>query len=246
MKHRNIFCYIAVCATAAVVMVGCGKQQPTAEGRRAEKHRQDSISLTEQERSLVYYDSLYQTLLPQADSLMKEFRYEKNEKYEDNGKYTHKLLRSTQNTSRNYIQAYVGDNARTEVKFFYYGTHPIDLQEIVLSVDSLTDRFTGATHAFEAEGWHETMTLAQDDALRCLHFVDVYSNSRVRVSMEGNRSRAVFYISENDKKALISTYRLGVLMRDIQQLENRIRVTSIEISKYRKRLEKADTATTTE
>ena len=187
MKHRNIFCYIAVCTTAAVVMVGCGKQQPTAEGRRAEKHRQDSISLTEQERSLVYYDSLYQTLLPQADSLMKEFRYEKNEKYEDNGKYTHKLLRSTQNTSRNYIQAYVGDNARTEVKFFYYGTHPIDLQEIVLSVDSLTDHFTGATHAFEAEGWHETMTLAQDDALRCLHFVDVYSNSRVRVSMEGNR-----------------------------------------------------------
>jgi len=62
--------------------VSCGQKQPTAAERRAEKHRQDSIALTEQERSLAYYDSLYQTLLPVADSLIKEFRYEKNEKYE--------------------------------------------------------------------------------------------------------------------------------------------------------------------
>jgi len=220
--------------------VSCGQKQPTAAERRAEKHRQDSIALTEQERSLAYYDSLYQTLLPVADSLLKEFRYEKNEQYEQyeqNGKYTHRLLRSTQNTSRNYIQANVRDDATTEVKFFYYGAKPADLQEVVLSVDSLQDTFRGSTHAFEAEGWHETLTLGQDDAIRCLHFVDVYSAARIRVSLAGAKSRAVFYISDNDKKALMSTYRLGITMRDIHDLETHMRMTSLQIEKYQKRLE---------
>ena len=103
-------------AIVLLSLVSCGQKQPTAAERRAEKHRQDSIALTEQERSLAYYDSLYQTLLPVADSLIKEFRYEKNEQYEQNGKYTHRLLRTTQNTSRNYIQACVRDDATTEVK----------------------------------------------------------------------------------------------------------------------------------
>lgn len=217
--------------------VSCGQKQPTAAECRAEKHRQDSIALTEQERSLAYYDSLYQTLLPVADSLLKEFRYEKNEKYEQTGKYTHRLLRSTQNTSRNYIQANVRDDATTEVKFFYYGAKPADLQEVVLSADSLSDTFRGSTHAFEAEGWHETLTLGQDDALRCLNFVDVYSAARIRVSMVGSKSRAVFYISDNDKKALMSTFRLGITMRDIRDLETRLRITSLQIKKYQKRIE---------
>ena len=199
-------------------LVSCGPKQPTAAEHRAEKHRQDSIALIEQGRSLAYYDSLYQTLLPIADSLIKEFQYEKNEKYEQTGKYTHRLLRTTQNTSRNYIQAYVKDNASTEVKFFYYGAKPADLHEVILSADSLS--------------------LLQEDAIRCLHFIDVYSANRVRVSLVGSQSRAVFYISDNDKKALMSTYRLGITMRDLRDLETHIRLTSLQIEKYQKRLEK--------
>ena len=165
--------------------VSCGPKQPTAAERRAEKHRQDSIALIEQRRSLAYYDSLYQTLLPIADSLIKEFQH-----------------------------------------------------EVILSADSLSDTFRGSTHAFEAEGWHETLSLLQEDAIRCLHFIDVYSANRVRVSLVGSQSRAVFYISDNDKKALMSTYRLGITMRDLRDLETHIRLTSLQIEKYQKRLEK--------
>ncbi len=219
-----------------VCFVACGPKTPTVAERRAEKRQQDSIALAEQERSIAYYDSLYQTLLPVADSLLKEFQYDKNEKYEQKGKYVHRLLRSTQNTRRNYIQAYVKDDATTEVKFFYYGAKQADLQEVILTSDSMSDTFRGSTHAFEAEGWHETLTLGQDDAIRCLNFIDVYSAARVRVCLSGNRSRAVFYLSDKDKRALISTYLLGITMRDIRDLENRIRITSLQIEKYRKRL----------
>ena len=54
---------------------------------RAEKHVRDSIALTEQQHSLEYYQSQLDSLMPQADSLLQYFKYEKNEQYQDRGNY---------------------------------------------------------------------------------------------------------------------------------------------------------------
>ena len=48
----------------------------------AEKHRKDSTALAEQQRSLDFYQHQLDSLLPQADSLIALFKYEKNEKRE--------------------------------------------------------------------------------------------------------------------------------------------------------------------
>jgi len=53
----------------------------------AEKHARDSVSLTEQERSMNYYQSQLDSLIPVADSLLTYFTYEKNEQYQDHGYY---------------------------------------------------------------------------------------------------------------------------------------------------------------
>lgn len=234
--RKWLFCLLAVVLT----VVGCGPKRPTAESMRAEKRAKDSIALVEQERSIAYYDSVRETLIPQADALLPQFAYAKDERYEQHGRYTHRLLRTTSNTSRNYLQACVKDNGQTEVKAFYYGEKSIDFQRITLSADSLSDSFEGSVHRFEAEGAHAMMTLQGEDALRLLHFVDAYSSSRIRVAYEdaNGRSRAVFYLSQNDRQALLTTYRFGVLMHDINELDTHIRMTSIQIEKYRKRLEK--------
>ena len=65
---------------------GCNKPS-RVEQYKAEKHVQDSVRLVEQERSLAYYESQLELLLPKADSLMQFFTYEKNEKYQDRGNY---------------------------------------------------------------------------------------------------------------------------------------------------------------
>lgn len=83
MKRRI---YILCVGLIGVAMVSCNKPSK-AEQYRAEKYRQDSISLVEQERTLAYYQSQLDELLPQADSLLRYFKYEKNEKYQDRGFY---------------------------------------------------------------------------------------------------------------------------------------------------------------
>ena len=53
----------------------------------AEKHVRDSVALIDQQRSLNYYQTLLDSMMPVADSLLHLFSYEKNEKYQDHGVY---------------------------------------------------------------------------------------------------------------------------------------------------------------
>ena len=78
---RHLF--IIICALA---LAGCNKPS-RVEQYKAEKHVRDSVALAEQERSLAYYQSQLDVLLPQADSLLAYFQYERNEKYQDHGYY---------------------------------------------------------------------------------------------------------------------------------------------------------------
>ena len=84
MRKRNIG--ILLLPVCLVMMVSCGKPS-RAEAYRAEKNRQDSLALAEQERTLAYYQGQLEELLPKADSLLPYFKYEKNEKYQDHGYY---------------------------------------------------------------------------------------------------------------------------------------------------------------
>ena len=72
----------------------------------------------------------------------------------------------------------------------------------------------------------------------CFHFIDINSSSRVRVELRGSRSRAVYYLSQTDKEALMETYRLGMTMRDMVEVERRIKLTSMQVEKYQQRLGK--------
>lgn len=78
---------IVWCVMMAAVLCGCTKKPSKVEQYRAEKHERDSVALIEQQRSLAYYQTQLEALMPQVDSLLPLFKYEKNEKYQDHGFY---------------------------------------------------------------------------------------------------------------------------------------------------------------
>lgn len=69
-----------------LIMAGCNNSSRW-EHYRAEKHVRDSVGLADQLRSIDYYQTQLDALLPQADSLIALFSYEKNDKYQDHGFY---------------------------------------------------------------------------------------------------------------------------------------------------------------
>lgn len=205
--------------------------------RRIAKAIEDSIVYLEAQATLSYTDSILSPLLKQADVLIKKFRYEKEDKYEDHGRYVHRLLTTASNTSRNFLQVYVRDDRRTIVKSYYYGSYSVQQQAITLSSNGEEMRFTGSNHSFETEGWHEIMTLNDEPALQLLNFVSSHTNDRIRVSGEGlNPTHSwVYYLTQKEKKALSETYQLGWLMKDIKRLEEIQYTAARQIERYQQR-----------
>lgn len=202
--------------------------------RRAAKALEDSITYLEAQRTLSYVDTLLPPLLEQSDQLIKRFKYEKNEKYEDYGKYVHRLLATNSNTSRNFIQAYVLDNRKTVVKSYYYGNQRVNQQMVNLSANGEESNFVGRNHHFEDGAHHEIMSLDEDNALALLNFISTHHNGRVRVEGKGDKPTRnwVYYLNDQEKEALSDTYQLGWLMKDINRLEQMQRVASAQIARY--------------
>jgi hypothetical protein len=93
-------------------LAACNKPS-RAEQYRAEKHVRDSVALVDQERSLMYYQSQLDALMPVADSLLPLFAYEKNEKYQDHGYY---VL-----TGRDGLRIKVRDDGKEPILLYRYG-----------------------------------------------------------------------------------------------------------------------------
>ena len=65
-----------------------------------------------------------------------------------------------------------------------------------------------------------------------LNFVSSHLADRIGVTAIGESGKSVYYLSDNEKQALDQTYRLGLLMRDIDNLEQQIRLASQRIEHF--------------
>ena len=213
--------------------------------RRLAKALQDSIVFLEAQRTLAYSDSLVAILQPKADPLLKRFNYEKEEQYEDHGRYVHRLLCTDRNTDRCFLQVYITDDYQAAVKSHYAGSAALFQSSVELQANEETLTFTGLEHHFQlgaTGGHHSTLTLPSDRSLELLNFVSSHMNDRIRINLIGTRAdketNYIYYISDNEKKAIQDTYQLALMMMDIHQLEEAIRIANLQINKYQRSLEK--------
>lgn len=207
--------------------------------RNRAKSLSDSITYLEAQRTATYLDTLLPPLLDQVDKLIEQkFMYEKNDKYENNGRFVHRLLSTDKNTSRNFIQAYVRDDRMTIVKSYYYGNKPVIQNSVTLLAESEQIVFSGSNHHFTTQGHHEIMTLENEQALSFLNFISTHQESRIRVKGSGTDANSswIYYLNEKEKNALADTYQLGWLMKDIKQIEEMLDVAKNQILNYEQKL----------
>lgn len=204
------------------------------EQRRVADAIDDSITVMEAHATLAYVDTLLPPLLEKADQLIKRFKYQKNEQYEDHGKYVHRLLATASNTSRNFLQAYVTDDRKTVVKSYYYGSYQVNQQSVTLKANAEESMFRGRNHHFQDGAHHEIMSLDEDNALALLNFISTHQNARVRIEGMGDKPTRnwVYYLNDKEKEALSDTYQLGWLMKDINRLEQMQRTANAQINYY--------------
>ena len=230
--HLSIFVIFT-----SLLFISCGPSK--VEQLRAEKEKRDSIQYLQTQNTIHYSDSMLLLLQAQADSLLTIFKYEKDDKYEEQGQFIHPRLRLPLNASRNYLQAYVRDDSRLCVRACYYGTSPLNLSAVNLEADSATIRLNGISHTFQVDAYHEWLNLTERDALQLLRFIAEYASYKIEVTLQG-AWKTRFVLSEQDKQALLDTYHLSLLMKDIQQLERTINISNRKTIKLSQKHQNSD------
>ena len=232
MKKIGYFILILCCVAA------CSPNHSTTSERRAAQRVSDSTELIRQEKTVAYTDSILQVLLPRVDTLLQLFEYEKYEKYEDKGRYIHRRLKTTRNVGRSHLQVYVADDGTLSMRSYYFGSKALAHTWITLRADSNQLRTKGSLHSLQTEEAIEITTIESDDAEQMLRFVDGYTSSKIQIILEGNNQKYIYSLPQADRQALIASYQLSAYIHDIKELESRLRQASLQVQKYKKRLQK--------
>ena len=186
----------------------------------------DTISRRESARMLAYCDSILPVKKAEADSLMKYFRFEKYEKYQEVGNYVYKSQITDQNTGRNYLKCYVDEKAN-----FYLvsnvGGSRINHRNVIVSAgegfastenDSVAK---GVFHSFTTDGqYFESLTFTNADG-GIGGFIAANRNEKIKVTLLGTK-KIEYQLPESDKKAIEASYHLWLLKKDIMRLEREI------------------------
>jgi hypothetical protein len=201
---------------------------------------EDTIVRRESARSLAYCDSILPLKQHEADSIQKNFRFEKDEKYQQFGNYVYKTQLTESNSNRTYLKAYVDENADFYLISNYFGGK-IEHTSIEVAVGDLfahTDTLSvsnSAYHSFNDGGIHwETLTLKNEQDKGVTGFIAQNSGARIKVTLHGKKP-VVYYLSDNDKKAIAETYHLWVVKKDVAQLQKEIKKATIRIGRINSR-----------
>lgn len=206
--------------------------------RRVAKYLADSIDYMESKRMLAYCDSMLVLKQAEAEKLKKNFRLDKDERYQDVGNYVYKLLRTESNAERCYLQATVSEKAEITLKSTYCGAGAIKYTRVELASGGETvyseevPLDNVANHSFTDGGltW-QMLSLKDEAALSLLNFISTHQQDRIKVSLLGGKSY-VYYLMDSEKKALGETYHFAIVMRDIARLEKEIRKANYTIGKF--------------
>lgn len=199
----------------------------------------DTIARRESTRNLIYCDSILPFKQHQADSIQKNFRFEKDQKYQEVGNFVYKTQQTESNASRTYIKAYVDENADFYLISNYFGGK-IEHTSLGVSVNDLfahTDTLNisnPAYHSFNDGGSHwETLTFKNDADKGVSSFISQNSSARIKITLYGKKSY-VYYLADADKKAITETYHLWIVKKDVAKLQKEIKKAKTIIERIKR------------
>jgi len=200
---------------------------------------EDTIVRRESARNLAFCDSILPIKLHEADSIQKNFRFEKDTVYQEFGNFVYKTQRTESNANRCYLKSYVNENADLYLISNYTGAK-IEQHSVLVSVNDLfaeTDSIGVSNsnyHGFDDGGSHwETLTFKNEEDKGLSAFVSQYKNERIKVTIQGKRNY-IYYLDESDKKAIAETYNLWIVKKDISKLQKEIKKAKIRIERITK------------
>jgi len=202
--------------------------------RRIAASLSDTVMRRESSRSLAFCDSILPGKTHEMDSIQKNFRFEKNIKYQEIGNYVYKTEQTESNATRTYLKTYVDENADFYLVSNYCGGK-IEQQSVEVSANELfahTDTISLSdpnNHRFDDGGSHfESIIFKNESGKTVVEFITQSTSKVLKITLHGKKSYS-YYLADVDKKAIIETYHLWKVKKDVVQLHKEIKKATLRI-----------------
>jgi len=208
--------------------------------RRIAEAYKDTITRRECRRTIAYCDSLLPIKEREADSLLQYFRLGKNPKYQEIGNYIYKTQSTEANANRTYLKAYVDENADYYLISQYIGPK-IEHSSVEVSngqVFAHTDTIDTSSPFYlsfsDETGRWEIVTFKNETENGVSAFISQYINEPLKVTLHGRKNYS-YFLQNADKKAIMETYHLWIVKKDINRLKKEIQKAQLKIEQINKR-----------
>ena len=211
--------------------------------RREAQVFMDTIVRRESARTIIYRDSVLSQKRKEVTAMQHNFKFEKDEKYQEIGTFVHQALLTEANVRRNYLKIYIDEHANFYLVSYYCGSK-ISHTQVVVSCDSffaetsVVDTSNPSNYSFTNDGqeW-EMVTFEKEDAAKIAEFITNYADKRIKITLKGEKSDT-YYLSERDKKAIVESCDFWAVIKEVVQSEREIKQATAKIEHIKQRYNK--------
>lgn len=210
------------------------------ETRRAGIGLMQEVELKEQEKSLVYLDSMLQAKQKDFDAIKGKHTFEKDAEYQNIGNYLHPSQVIEKNLHRSFLRFQVDENGVMSMTSIYCGAHNIHHVAVkVTAPDGSFAETPAAKDSYETTDLGEKIEKADfklgEDG-NVMGFLYLNKDKNIKVNYQGERPYSIT-MTAADRQALASVYELAQLLSSMTEIKKNMEEANLKIEFVKKKME---------
>ena len=210
------------------------------ETRRAGIGLMQEVELKEQEKSLVYLDSMLQAKQKDFDAIKGKYTFEKDAEYQNIGNYLHPSQVIEKNLHRSFLRFQVDENGVMSMTSIYCGAHNIHHVAVkVTAPDGSFAETPAAKDSYETTDLGEKIEKADfklgEDG-NVMGFLYLNKDKNIKVNYQGERPYSIT-MTAADRQALASVYELAQLLSSMTEKKKNMEEANLKIEFVKKKME---------
>lgn len=210
------------------------------ETRRAGIGLMQEVELKEQEKSLVYLDSMLQAKQKDFDAIKGKYTFEKDAEYQNIDNYLHPSQVIEKNLHRSFLRFQVDENGVMSMTSIYCGAHNIHHVAVkVTAPDGSFAETPAAKDSYETTDLGEKIEKADfklgEDG-NVMGFLYLNKDKNIKVNYQGERPYSIT-MTAADRQALASIYELAQLLSSMTEIKKNMEEANLKIEFVKKKME---------
>ena len=199
------------------------------------------VELKEQEKTLVYLDSMLQEKQKEVDAIKKNYTFEKDAEYQKIGNYLHPSQVIEKNLHRSYLRFQVDEIGVMSMTSIYCGPHNIHhLAVKVTAPDGSFAETPSSKDSYETTDMNEKIEKADyklgEDG-NVIEFLNLNKDKNIRVEYMGDRTYKTT-MSPTDRLAAANVYELAQILSAMEQIKKEQEEANLKIGFINKKKER--------